>query len=242
MQALMHYFCAADTIAERERKDPKRVMPGPSGLEELYLSDMPCVWEATPEAHTRSLRKLHLDSDSYLTASQLAAMTALQSLHASTQAVYAAVTEALPALVLLTRLELPASRDRRFQSGRFSGDAAGTAQLAVMLRQLSALPSLQHLTVGGPACKGAQMLDGAAVLPRTLEVLYLDYPNEIVANNGFLAFLHQPGRLSAVRIGQLALGPEYKSSSDFPMAMMLRMPAHVRVTVCTFVGRHYRLW
>ena len=215
-------------------------MPCPVGLEELDLSDLPGVWEATPLACIRSLRKLHLDGDGYLSASQLALMTALQSLHAGTPAVYAAVTGALPALRRLTRLELVASRDRHFDSGLDPDLAAPTAQLAVLLRDLSPLPSLWHLSVGGPAFKAAQTLNGDTALPPKLEVLHLDYGIQIKANHALLAFFDQPGRLSAVRIAEMSLGTDHGSVSEFKTAMMLRAPAYVSVTVHRFPERYHR--
>jgi len=112
-QALSFYTCATDEIERRERRKPKRMVQCPLGLEELDLSDIPSMWGAASYQHIRLLRKLHLDSDDRLDALQLAAMTALQSLHASTPAVYKAVTEALPALTRLTRLELMARLSSR---------------------------------------------------------------------------------------------------------------------------------
>ena len=202
---------------------------------------MPRMWGAMTYPHIRSLRKLHLDGDDRLDAFQLAAMTALESLHASTPAVYAAVTDALPALTRLTRLELMASRDHNLRSGRFAVGAACTAQLAVLLRQLSALPSLRHLSVGGPACKGAQTLDGETVLPPALEVLHLNSYVELEANNELLAFLSfkQPSRLSAMRIADLSLGADHNTVSDFRAAMTQTVPAYVSVTVHRFFERSY---
>ncbi len=215
-------------------------MPCPLGLEELDLCDMPGTWEATPLACIRSLRKLHLDGDGYLSASQLALMIALQSLHACTPGVYAAVTGALPALTRLTRLELVASRDRHFDSGLDPDLAAPTAQLAVLLQDLSPLPSLWHLSMGGPAFKGAQTLDGETALPPKLEVLHLDYPIQIKANNELLAFFDQPGRLSAVRIAGMSLGTDHGSVKEFRSALMLCAPAYVSVTVHRFSERYSR--
>ena len=235
--------CIADEIERRKRKAPVLVQPCPPGLEELYLSDMRGVWEATPEPHIRSLRKLHLDGDSHLTASQLAAMTALQSLNAATPAVCTGVTEAVPALTRLTCLKLVADRDRHFLSGRALGAAARTAQLALLLRQLSTLPSLQHLSVAGWPFHnaGAQTLDGNTVLPPTLEVLHLAYSVEIEANNELLAFLSlkKPSSLSTVRITQLSLGADHRSVSDFDSAMMQRVPPYVKVIVHKLFERAY---
>ena len=233
--------CHADEIAVRERMRPELVMPCPPGLEDLELLDVPGTWEATPVACIRSLRKLHLNGDGYLSASQLEMMTALQSLHASTPAVYAAVTGALPALTRLTRLELVADRDRHFESGLDPDAAPSTAQLAALLEDLSVLPSLWHLTVGGPAFESVQTLDGETALPPKLDVLHLDDPIKIKANNELLAFFDQPGRLSAVRIAVMSLGSDHKSKSDLKMAMMLRVPAYVIVTVHRFEERYHRV-
>lgn len=241
VQALTRCSCTADWDSEDsadglELRRPELVVPCPPGLEELHLVNIPCMWEDTPRSHTGSLRELHLCGDDHLGVSRLAIMTALQRLHAITPDVRAAVTGALPALTRLTGLDLTAGMDSYPGPAVFTGSAACTNRLALLLRQLSALPSLQHLSVGGRAFTGDQLFDGQVVFPM-LEVLHLKYYIVIEANNNLLAFLDQPSRLSAVYIREVRAGLDHETVSDFRSAMRMRIPAYVSVTVCCWYER-----
>ena len=193
-------------------REPQPALQLPSGLEEYCLSQVPRLWEVTPEAATRSLRHLQLRGGDRLDAARLATMTALRSLRAHTPDVPTAMAEAVPAVMGLTRLAFTAD-------GELSGPAhdiyGRTLQAHVMCRlmqHLAALPSLRHLELGGRALEAVQEFEGGIgrgvnscelVLPM-VEVLVL---NVIVrVDGGFIAFLHKQSRLASIHASQLFFG------------------------------------
>jgi len=203
---LTHPRCCAEAAAPRK---PELVVRCPPGLEELCLEDIPFAWEATPDAHARSLRKLELSqqgvqddgSRDNLDATKLATMTALEILRADTPDARQALAAAAPALSRLIRLSMSVGdgEDGRYLTSRAAGGATRQRRLVLplLMQQLSALPSLRHLEVTDDDLSGVQTLDREAVIP-TLEVLHLDL--DLQADDQFLAFYEEPGRLDSVHV------------------------------------------
>ena len=215
----------------------------PPGLEELCLEQIPHMWEATPDAHARSLRKLVLslscmlgdDHRDDLGAAKLATLTALESLRADTPDVHAALAGAAPALSRLTRLvgmPLGDGTDAKNPTKLDANDPSRQRRmlLSLLMQQLSALPALRHLEISDVNWSGAQTLDRKSVIP-TLEVLHLEVL--VQANSQFLAFFEEPGRLAAVHVSDMTLEsqPRFETLPDFRLAMSQCIPAYVIVTV-----------
>ena len=120
------------------------------------------TWPLIP--HIRSLRTLNLYGTDHLSVPRHA-LTALQSLCASTADVFATIAEAAPGLTRLTRLDFSANPDFRSSALAKLTDAAHQAKLLLVLRQLSALVSLRHLSLSGAGSREPQALDGTVAFP-----------------------------------------------------------------------------
>ena len=166
--------------------NPELMMPRPSQLEELRLSGIPFFTEAALIPHIQSLRTLRLHGKELLDVPRLATMTALQSLSAGTSDDFAAVGQAVPALMGLTELNCSRSFSGvNSTASSASGSGTQSAHLSLALQQLSALASLQCLVLSGAGSWQAQVLDSGAAFP-LLEELHLQ--NCIIeANDEFLA-------------------------------------------------------
>ncbi len=196
---------------------------------------IPFFKEATLVPHVPSLCTLHVYCrKERLDLAKLAAMTALQSLCASTGDAFAAIEAAVPALLQLTYLtRLSFSSDFMLasaarSSSADSGCAMQDTELSRVLRQLSALVWLQDLYLAGLDSKVAQALDGTIVFP-ALEVLHLR--DSVAATDGLLEFLACSRSLAAVWLGTLECPGTKSALLAFRLAVARGIGTHVRVTV-----------
>jgi len=204
-------------------------------LEEYSLSQVPRLWEVTPEAATRSLHHLQLRGGDRLDAARLASMTALQSLRAHTPDVPAAMAEAVPAVMRLTRLAFTADGElpRPYRDGL--GNPSHTRVMCRLMQQLAALPSLRHLELGGRALKQVQQFEGSishgvnrcqVSLPM-VEVLILDVIVRV--DDRFIAFLYKQSRLASIHASHLFFGG-LRGDKFYKEMYHKQFPSYVDVT------------
>ena len=214
------------------------MMPCPPQLEELSLSWIPYFTEAALVPHIPSLHtlQLHCRRKECLSVPKIAAMTALRSLSVRTSDEFAAIGDAIPALVRLTRLSFASdvwlySTD----SSASTGSVPQSAELSLVLRKLSALPSLRDLSLSGTGWRHTQALECKAVFP-ALEVLHLEYCT-VDDNNGFLGFLGRQRRLASVGISDMVFVGTRPDMSAFRAVMALRISAYLSVSVHKWICR-----
>ena len=205
-------------------------MPCTPRLEELRVSGPIAYFnEAALIPDIPSLRTLQLRCrKEYLDVPRLAAMTALRSLCVTTSDGFAAIGQAVPALARLTRLAFTANADLMYSARVALSSSSHRLQLSRVLRQLSALVSLRHLSLAGVESEEAQALDGTAVFP-VLEVLHLQ--DSVEANDGLLEFLTSACRLAAVSVNSLECPGTRSAVLAYRLAMAQRIGTHVRVSV-----------
>ncbi len=205
------------------------MLPCPPRLEELCLSGVPIFQGPALVPRVPLLRTLQLSGKERLDVPALAAMTALQSLRATTPDTFAAVGDAVPALTHLTRLIFCSDVRLGATASSASGSAAQSEQLSIVLRQLSALASLRILVLCGMNSMEAQALGGQAAFP-SLESLRLQYCR-VLANEGLLEFLGRQSRLAAVGFTDMRFVGTKSALSAFKASLAWRFSAYVHVSV-----------
>ena len=213
------------------------MMPCPPQLEELCLSWIPYFTEAALVPHIPSLHTLQLycRRKECLSVPKIAAMTALRSLDVRTSDQFAAIGDALPALVRLTHLSFESDVWLYSTDSSPPGSAAQSADLSLVLQKLSALPSLCYLSLSGTDCRHTQALGCEAVFP-ALEVLHLDCCT-VDSNHGVFEFFGLQSRLANVRISDMVFVGTRPDMSAFRAAMARRIPAYLSVSVHKWICR-----